>query len=559
MFKETDKHQQLSAFSNYDTIMNDKALKMFKDKNAWHNLFRTQVVELINEDLFRPLFCNGFGAPNASIRVLIGMYILKEARGLSDSQLFESCNYNSLFKSALGLHNYDDPLPVSSTYYKLRERIVDWEAEGNGNLLEQVFAQVTRSQVMEFKVDGKKIRMDSKLLGSNIAWYNRYELVHETLRLAYRAVKDQAAKVLSETEFDFLKATLGEAGKNVSYRSNKAELETKLTQLGIIIFKIISHIEGNTIKSIEMLRTVFEQQYEVVGDTVIPLSKQQLKATCVQSPHDTDCHYKQKGNKLTKGYSINTTETCNPENNVNLITNVGVESASKTDNDHLIPAVEATQEILSQPIETLNTDGAYHSFPNENYCRENGIDHIIGALTGNQARYNYSFNENNELEATNIHTNEVSLCSPVKTNKPDALPKWRFYDDTGRRKYITQIDIDASMIRRQIKARTREEVNLRNNVEATIFQLGYHYRGNKSRYRGLTKHRMWANLRCIWINFVRIMKYMISLAPVTPLTPKKDGNNTPIFDFLYQVFMKIAVVIFLFPFSRNFRPIPMRI
>jgi len=553
MFRESDEYHQLKAYSSNDTIINEKLLKLFKDKKAWHNLFRTQVVELIDEDIFRPLFCDGFGAPNASIRVLVGMFILKEARGMSDSQLFENCNFNILYKSALGLHNFDDLLPASSTYYLLRERIVKWEEEGHGNLLEQVFAQITRSQVKEFKIDGKKIRMDSKLLGSNIAWYNRYELVHETLYQAYRGLKVQFARVLSEVEFNFLKVTLGEAGKNVSYRSNKLELENKLTQLGSIIYKIISHIEGNTVKSIENLRKVFEQQYEVIGDTVIPLPKQQLKATCIQSPHDTDCHYKQKGNKQTKGYSINTTETCNPENNVNLITNVGVESASKTDNDHLIPAVEATQEILSQPIETLNTDGAYHSFPNENYCREKGIDHIIGTLTGNQARHNYSFNENNELEATNIHTNEVFPCIPVKTKNPDAIPKWRFYDDTGKRKYITQIDVDASMLRRQIKARTKEEVNLRNNVEATIFQLGYHYRGNKSRYRGLTKHRMWANLRCIWINFMRIRKYMVSLNPNTPNSLKEGINSIPIFDFLHHTFIKITFIIFLLPFRRNFR------
>lgn len=29
----------------------------------------------------------------------------------------------------------------------------------------------------------KQVRMESKLLGSNIAWYSRYELIHETLRL----------------------------------------------------------------------------------------------------------------------------------------------------------------------------------------------------------------------------------------------------------------------------------------------------------------------------------------------------------------------------------------
>jgi hypothetical protein len=39
--------------------------------------------------------------------------------------------------------------------------------------------------------------------------------------------------------------------------------------------------------------------------------------------------------------------------------------------------------------------------------------------------------------------------------------------------------------------------------------LGYHYTNDKSRYRGITKHRMWANIRCLWVNFVRIMKHVL--------------------------------------------------
>ncbi|MBK7637290.1 MAG: transposase [Saprospiraceae bacterium] len=34
------------------------------------------------------------GRPNAPIRVLIGMMVLKEAFGLSDEKIFEDCRYN---------------------------------------------------------------------------------------------------------------------------------------------------------------------------------------------------------------------------------------------------------------------------------------------------------------------------------------------------------------------------------------------------------------------------------------------------------------------------------
>ncbi|WP_234995087.1 hypothetical protein, partial [Alkalitalea saponilacus] len=55
----------------------------------------------------------------------------------------------------------------------------------------------------------------------------------------------------------------------------------------------------------------------------------------------------------------------------------------------------------------------------------------------------------------------------------------------------------------------------------TIFQLGYHYSNAKSRYRGVIKHQMWANIRCLWVNFVRILKYTKQLCQRTTSIAQK--------------------------------------
>jgi hypothetical protein len=57
----------------------------------------------------------------------------------------------------------------------------------------------------------------------------------------------------------------------------------------------------------------------------------------------------------------------------------------------------------------------------------------------------------------------------------------------------------------------KEELNRRNNIEATIFQMGFHYSNDKSRYRGLAKHKLWAYSRALWVNFVRLQKYIAKL------------------------------------------------
>ena len=510
MFRKTKEIQQLSLFSSNHTLLKGQALSIYEDNNEWHNQFRTQITERINEKIFSPLFKENFGAPNASIRVLIGMMILKEARGWSDSQLFEECRFNLLVRSALCLPNFDDSIPAPSTYYLFRKRIVDRRKADLGDLMKEVFKDITKSQILEFEINGNKIRLDSSLFGSNIAWYSRYELIHETLRIAYASVADRVYKFLNESELTILKDLSKESGEKVSYRSNKSEIETKLTQLGVIIFKIISNTKEDTIPAIETLRELFEQQYEVIDGAVSPLPKEKIKATSIQSPHDPDCHYRTKGDQKIKGYSINVTETCNKDNKFNLITDIIVTPASVSDTDFFIPAVESSQEIIPQKIETANSDGAYHSEENQYFCKENNIDHVIGAIQGAPSRYDLSKDENGDLIVTDLETNTIIPSVKTKPRNVDSAPSWKIKDHNQNPRYFTQKDIDACFLRKKIASRTLEELNIRNNIEATIFQLGYHTNNKKTRYRSLIKHEMWSISRVMWINFVRLWQYIVN-------------------------------------------------
>jgi hypothetical protein len=126
---------QEDMFKSTSRVMEGRTRKLYEDESGWHNQFRLHVTNKINEELFKPLFSAGNGAPNAPIRVLVGMMILKEGRGISDEQLFERARFNMLTRSALGLLNIDEEPPVESTYYLLRQRIVKYEKTNGENLL----------------------------------------------------------------------------------------------------------------------------------------------------------------------------------------------------------------------------------------------------------------------------------------------------------------------------------------------------------------------------------------------------------------------------------------
>lgn len=109
------------------------------------------------------------------------MSILKEGCGCSDETLYENCCFNMLYRSALGLVKLDEQRPSIDSYYTLRRNMTKYQEETGVDLFDKCFKGITRKQALEYRISGKAVRMDSKLISSNIAWFSRYEIIHETL------------------------------------------------------------------------------------------------------------------------------------------------------------------------------------------------------------------------------------------------------------------------------------------------------------------------------------------------------------------------------------------
>ena len=510
MFKKS-KQRQLNLFSSPRVLFSERNLKIYENKGAWHHKFREQVTDQIDENIFQPLYCSDNGKPNASLKVLVAMMVLKEAEGLSDEKLYENCRFNLLTRSALGLFNADDEVPTESTYYLFRQKVVNYAKAGNENLLEVVFEQVTAAQCLEFEVSGKRIRMDSKLMSSNLAWLSRYEIVHETLRLFYREVREK----LDETTAAILEKICQMEGNKIVYHSTNEEVKTKLKELGELIYQIIRMFSELESENYELLKRVFGEQFEVENGEVKSREKEKISAKSVQSPHDPDSTYRHKDGDKCKGYSINVTESCDDEG-LNLIGQVEVRNAGTADVDFLVEGIEKAEEIFTEKVAAAHADGAYHSAENQKYCEENEIELHLHAIQGSKGRYELEMMEG-ELKVTDTETGKEVEKKEITTKKGEL--KWRIKTEKGLR-YFTKQEIEKSELRKKIGETPKEILQKRNNVEATIFQLGYHYPNAKSRYRGQIKHQMWANLRCLWVNFVRILKYMTNRSKKANLSGK---------------------------------------
>jgi hypothetical protein len=70
-------------FTGASAVMHERSRTIYEDPEGWHNRFRWEISNRIDEEVFKPLFAAGQGAPNAPVRVLVGMMILKEGQGIS--------------------------------------------------------------------------------------------------------------------------------------------------------------------------------------------------------------------------------------------------------------------------------------------------------------------------------------------------------------------------------------------------------------------------------------------------------------------------------------------
>ncbi len=504
MFKKSNKEPQLDLFGSFYNLLDGKSLHQYNDEHNWHNQFRKEIVSRVDESIFKVLFSDNMGAPNASISVLVGMMSLKEGFGWSDSQLFEQCRFNLLVRSALGLFNLNDTVPTESTYYLFRKRIHEHDRHSGEDLLQKTFASITQQQVKEYNVNGRSIRMDSKLIGSNIAYFSRYEIIHQTLISFYKSLNKGQRALLALEEVNQLKDLAQEDPGKTMYRSSKDEIKLRMQSLGFLIYKLIGIFAGQDKEPYHLLVRVFHEQYSVAEEQKVLLRpKEEITAESLQSPHDPDSAYRHKQDQKIKGYTVNLTETIN-EDSLNLITNVIVDKANVSDVEFVQPAIEESIQVTDQPLETVYADGGYQSPDNDAFCQN--IDMVFTGLQGASSRYDLEMTPDG-LIVTDTQTGQfylATLAKKIKTSKED---RW-FIDADKARVYFSQQAIRASHLRRELRKRPKEKRNKRNNVEATIFQLAYHLGNNKSKYRGLIKQRIWAICRSLWINLVRITNFI---------------------------------------------------
>jgi hypothetical protein len=339
-----------------------------------------------------------------------------------------------------------------------------------------------------------------------------------------KAIKDSTFKKLSpELRLQIKEITENES-KKIVYRENREEVQKRLIALGKLIYQLLSLKKEKDNPYYQILLRVYEEQYRVNGYQVELRPKEEIKSGSVQSPHDTDCSYRNKDGQQVKGYSANVTETCD-DGKLNLIVDVKVAPANTQDIEFFQEAIDQAEQVLNHNPKDVHADGAFQSPDNVQYCQNEEINHYFTGIQGAASQFDLSIS-GDTLTVTDTHT---GLVLPVRKTKSG---KWAI-KTAEKYRYFTKKEIDSCNLRKQIASMPIEKRNKRNNVEATIFQLSYFSRNNKTRYRGMFKTQMWAILRCIWINLRRIYAYV---KPICQRTIKNRAFMSKKLAFIAKLF-----------------------
>jgi len=533
MFRRSQNNQG-DLFSGISGHVSDRKRKLLSDTSSWHHVFYREIVSRIDEEVFSVLFCGDNGRPNASIRVLIGMMILKEGNGWSDEQLFDECRFNIKVLMALGYMNLDEDIPVESTYYLFRKLLTNYNEKHGSDLIKKSFDKITKEQIQSYKVSGKKIRLDSKLINSNIALCTRTDLILEVIRVFTKGLDlSEVEGYLTKEDYKLLLELQQKSTTNLTYHLSKEDKELLLQRMGQVIKILLNHCEGRP--NYEHLQRLYEDQYKEVskqgeddegGDENLsaPQLKEanELSSSSIQSIHDPQATFRSKGQGKKKqhisGYHANLTETCDESNDFNLIVDVQVGKANVNEDEFLLKAIESSEGLLQSTnrgleheekvIEQVTTDGGYDSNENRIKMARPGMPHWnMGKGKGGKQTFHIYRDADGNLQAVDKKTG--IKCQVGRTRKGDKIViSVPGTDQQKTHRYFTEQQIETYILLQNILSGLREEdKNLRANVESTIHQSFHRLlKRNKMKYRGEYKCQMYVTSRALWVNFRRIFE-----------------------------------------------------
>ncbi len=328
----------------------------------WSYTYREKIFPLINEDQFKHLYHEAGGAPNKSVKVQVSILIFMNLEKFNwreaEIQFQRRIDWLNATCTPFGEGNIDH-----TTLFKFYQKLEQDEAAY------QLFKELTGNFIIECGVSTRRQRTDSFFMYGWLERLSRYGLLKETNRVflqnlrkqkpgRYKQIKDDLSRDYLEDGFDLTE-------------KDKDKANRKIVEMAQDMYLLKSAFENhNQVKHYQSFQTlvkVFEQQCVVSVEENktstcniiqnIEIREKPEGDKIISTPHNTDAEYTRKRDQKIVGHKGFATETCDPENDVQFITDVNLETASHSDSVEISRIEERLENNDFKPEELYGDAG----------------------------------------------------------------------------------------------------------------------------------------------------------------------------------------------------------
>jgi hypothetical protein len=559
MFRKNKKHMQPALISNVTQLPERQRLRL---EQSWAGVFYREVFSRLDETRFGVLYADIPSRPNVPVNVLVGLEYMKSGFGWSDEELYDAFLYNVQVRYALGYDELGEGEFDLRTMYYFRQRLNRHMQEKGENLLAKAFEQVTDEQLSAFRLKTGMQRMDTTQVASNIREWGRLEFLVVVLQRVYRMLTEGEQSQYADAFHPYVKDHAG----HYMYNLKEGDFKPHLQRIGDFMFGLLSELKESYAEdpTYQMLERVFHEHYQVAGQTVTGIAGKELNPKRLLSPDDFGATLRGRRNTIYQGYVANISETCDPENEFQLITQIQLDSNNVDDPQFLLATLPNLKERGG--LDTLYTDGGFGSNAVDRAMQAQQVAHIPTAIRGPEPNterlrlvdFDIQLDGANQpvkmqcprgqsvaVERGNqkkgfVARFDPAICAQCPFGQSQQCPATPVRKNPIRHFYFSQNELWVALRRKLVHALTQSDRNLRAAIEATCRAVKCRYPKGKFPVRGRFRMLYLLIGSAAMNNIRRIQRFLVRKS--LPEN-ENDGQINPDLSVFHSV---------LYPFSALF-------
>jgi len=469
--------QQTRLFDPFDSVLTEKTRKRLLD--GWAGVFRHVILELMPVDTISGHFDTTMGRPTKELYSIAGLLLIQEFMDWTKDEALDAYSFSMNVHYALNL----EPVTHDISRRTLERYINLFEEDG---LAKATMDKITTTLIEELGIKIDKQRLDSTHIFSDMASFGRTRLMGVAIKRFLTQVIRRNKKDYNSLEESFRQRYA--PGVNQLFADTKKDSESRrllrqqvAEDMYYLIQRFAEMDEHNGKDTYKALERIFYEQCEVCEEKVS--IKQKTGGKVMQNPSDPDATY--DGHK-GQGYQAQISETCNPDNEAQLITCAIPQTAAEPDANAVEEVLEDLQANDLAPDEML-VDAGYTSDDNVQFAQAQGVE-LVGPVPPGSSKTKADEYEQLNIDDFNVdEATEKVICCPAG-HKPQSS---EHNNETGKTKtvmpestcsqceYRKQCPVNKSSDGYQLEhtAKQRRLAGRRREQDTEVFRERYKTRG----------------------------------------------------------------------------------